>query len=84
MPSTPHLGFLGAKVLAPVRSEPRAWLANERTFLSWAHMSSLLAAVAIGLATKSSHPLRIAGMLLATPACLFVFYALRRHVRLFD
>ena len=85
MPSTPHLGFLGAKVLAPVRSEPRAWLANERTFLSWAHMSSLLAAVAIGLATKSSHPLRLAGMLLATPACLFVFYALRRyHVRLFE
>ena len=68
-----------------MRSEPRAWLANERTFLSWAHMSSLLAAVAIGLATKSSHPLRIAGMLLATPACLFVFYALRRyHVRLFE
>ena len=30
-------------------------------------------------------PARIAGMLLATPACLFVLYALRRyHVRLFE
>ena len=33
----------------PVNVEPKVWLANQRTFLKWAHVSVLLATLSIGL-----------------------------------
>lgn len=33
----------------PVRVEPKVWLANQRTFVKWQHISVLLAALSLGL-----------------------------------
>ncbi|KAI9811022.1 MAG: Phosphate metabolism transcription protein [Thelocarpon impressellum] len=37
------------KNAGPVRVEPKVWLANQRTFVKWQHVSVLLASLAIGL-----------------------------------
>ena len=33
----------------PVQVEPKVWLANQRTFIKWQHISVLLASLALGL-----------------------------------
>ena len=37
------------KDMNPVRVEPKVWLANERTFIKWQHISVLLASLSLGL-----------------------------------
>ena len=37
------------KDMNPVRVEPKVWLANQRTFIKWQHISVLLAALSLGL-----------------------------------
>ena len=37
------------KNAGPVRVEPKVWLANQRTFIKWQHVSILLASLALGL-----------------------------------
>ncbi|KAK4698025.1 putative membrane protein, partial [Lecanoromycetidae sp. Uapishka_2] len=37
------------KDMAPVRVEPKVWLANQRTFIKWQHISVLLASLSLGL-----------------------------------
>ncbi|OLL24041.1 Vacuolar transporter chaperone 2 [Neolecta irregularis DAH-3] len=42
-----------AKNQGPVRVETKVWLANERTFLKWMHMATLLATLSLGLLNGS-------------------------------
>ena len=37
------------KDMDPVRVEPKVWLANQRTFIKWQHISVLLATLSLGL-----------------------------------
>ena len=37
------------KDMNPVRVEPKVWLANQRTFIKWQHISVLLASLSLGL-----------------------------------
>ena len=37
------------KDMNPVRVEPKVWLANQRTFIKWQHISVLLATLSLGL-----------------------------------
>ena len=75
----------GVTVVAPVRAEPRAWLANERTFLSWMQAASTLVVVSSAIVTAADYPyMRLVGIMLAAPAMLFVLqatllYYMRRH-----
>ncbi|KAK1750020.1 VTC domain-containing protein [Echria macrotheca] len=39
----------------PLQIEPKVWLANERTFLKWQHISILLGGLAISLYTAAGH-----------------------------
>jgi uncharacterized membrane protein YidH (DUF202 family) len=57
------LGFGGPTDTVPQRLEPKTFLASERTFLSWMHMSITIGSIAAALlafsaeATKSSSPM---------------------------
>ena len=42
------------KDMNPVRVEPKVWLANERTFIKWQHISVLLASLSLGLYNAAS------------------------------
>ena len=69
-------------VVVPLRAEPRAWLANERTFLSWANSASTLSVIAVGLTLATdAQPLRLVALLLVAPAAFFVLYAAVTHYR---
>ena len=37
------------KDMGPIRVEPKVWLANQRTFVNWCHVSVLLASLSLGL-----------------------------------
>ena len=68
-------------VLAPLRLDARVWLANERTFLSWMGISSILTTFAGGLTVISEgSATQTASVLILTAASLiFVLYATHMH-----
>ncbi|MCJ1442632.1 MAG: Phosphate metabolism transcription protein [Stictis urceolatum] len=43
------------KESGPVRVEPKVWLANQRTFVKWQHISVLLATLALALYNSADH-----------------------------
>ena len=47
-PGVRHPGKL-IKDMNPVKVEPKVWLANQRTFIKWQHVSVLLATLSLGL-----------------------------------
>ncbi|KAI9878786.1 MAG: Phosphate metabolism transcription protein [Pleopsidium flavum] len=47
-PGVRHPGQL-IKDSGPVKVEPKVWLANQRTFIKWQHISVLLASLSLGL-----------------------------------
>lgn len=47
-PGVRHPGTL-IKDMNPVKVEPKVWLANQRTFIKWQHISVLLATLSLGL-----------------------------------
>jgi uncharacterized membrane protein YidH (DUF202 family) len=57
------LGFGGPADVVPQRLEPKTFLASERTFLSWMHMSITLGSIAAALlafaaeSSKSKSPM---------------------------
>ena len=53
----------------PVRVEPKVWLANQRTFIKWQHISVLLASLSLGLYNA-------AGVSNSTARALAVVYTL--------
>ena len=68
-------------VLAPLRLDARVWFANERTFLSWMGISSILTTFAGGLnVINEGSVMQTASVLLLTAASLiFVVYATHMH-----
>ena len=68
-------------VLAPLRLDARVWFANERTFLSWMGISSILTTFAGGLTVISEgSATQTASVLVLTAASLiFVLYATHMH-----
>ena len=71
-----------AVVLSPMRVEPRAYMANERTLLSWLHMSALLATVATGIvALADTSEMKLTGILVGAPAVLFICHAVVLYFR---
>ena len=66
----------------PMKVEPKVFFANERTLLSWLHMSVTLGTISAGLLTLSGSSKggaassKVVGMILLPLAVLFVVYAL--------
>ncbi|KAJ5364591.1 uncharacterized protein N7496_010304 [Penicillium cataractarum] len=56
----------------PVRVESKVWLANQRTFIKWLHISILLSSLSLGLYNSAGKHNRIAHAL----AIVYTFFAL--------
>ncbi|KAI1953971.1 Phosphate metabolism transcription protein [Ophidiomyces ophidiicola] len=57
----------------PVRVEAKVWLANQRTFIKWQHISVLLAAVSLGLYNAAGPKNPIARTLAIVYTCFALF-----------
>ncbi|KAF1938471.1 Mis6-domain-containing protein [Clathrospora elynae] len=57
----------------PVRVEPKVWLANQRTFLKWQHVSVLLASLSLGLFNAAGEGNDIARALAVVYTCIAAF-----------
>lgn len=51
------------KDAGPVRVEPKVWLANQRTFIKWMHISVLLATLSLSLYNAAGKHNRVAQVL---------------------
>lgn len=60
------------KDLGPVRVESKVWLANQRTFIKWLHISILLSSLSLGLYNAAGKHNRVAQAL----AVVYTFFAL--------
>ena len=61
------------KDMNPVRVEPKVWLANERTFIKWQHISVLLASLSLGLYNAAGEDNRIAQSLAVVYTIIALF-----------
>lgn len=59
----------------PVQVEAKVWLANQRTFLKWQHVSILLASLSIGLYNAAGTHNYIARWLALVYTCIAIFAA---------
>ena len=68
-------------VLAPLRLDARVWFANERTFLSWMGISSILTTFAGGLTviSEGSATQTTSVLVLTAASLIFVLYATHMH-----
>jgi hypothetical protein len=57
----------------PVRVEAKVWLANQRTFIKWQHVSVLLASLSLGLYNAAGEGNDIARALAVVYTCVAVF-----------
>ena len=76
------LGFAAppADIVFPVRVEPRAYFANERTLLNWFDLAATLTIVGAALQSgRNSFAVQSVGLALSCPAAAFVLYALRMY-----
>lgn len=60
----------------PVRVESKVWLANQRTFIKWQHVSILLATLSLGLYNAAGEDNDIARTLAIVYTCFALFAAL--------
>jgi SPX domain protein involved in polyphosphate accumulation/uncharacterized membrane protein YphA (DoxX/SURF4 family) len=70
-PGVRHPG-VWIKDTGPVRVESKVWLANQRTFIKWLHISILLSSLSLGLYNAAGKQNRIAQAL----AVVYTFFAL--------
>lgn len=70
-PGVRHPG-IWIKDSGPVRVESKVWLANQRTFIKWLHISILLSSLSLGLYNAAGKHNRIARAL----AIVYTFFAL--------
>ncbi|KAF3393984.1 Vacuolar transporter chaperone 2 [Penicillium rolfsii] len=70
-PGVRHPG-IWIKDSGPVRVESKVWLANQRTFIKWLHVSILLSSLSLGLYNAAGKHNRIAQAL----AVVYTFFAL--------
>ncbi|KAL2002890.1 hypothetical protein VTN02DRAFT_5607 [Thermoascus thermophilus] len=64
------------KDAGPVRVESKVWLANQRTFIKWQHVSVLLATLSLGLYNAAGEDNDIARTLAIVYTCFALFAAL--------
>lgn len=64
------------KDAGPVRVESKVWLANQRTFIKWQHVSVLLATLSLGLYNAAGKDNDIARTLAIVYTCFALFAAL--------
>jgi len=57
----------------PVRVEAKVWLANQRTFIKWQHVSVLLASLSLGLYNAAGEGNNIARALAVVYTCIAAF-----------
>eukprot|EP01032_Pedospumella_encystans_P038367 gene38367-43461_t len=67
----------------PVKVEPKVYFANERTFLSWLHMSVTLASISVAIVAfaEANEWSQVYGMLLLPVAIAFTAYALWMYTK---
>ncbi|KAJ5169060.1 uncharacterized protein N7482_004654 [Penicillium canariense] len=70
-PGVRHPG-IWIKDSGPVRVESKVWLANQRTFIKWLHISILLSSLSLGLYNAAGKHNRVAQAL----AIVYTFFAL--------
>jgi SPX domain protein involved in polyphosphate accumulation/uncharacterized membrane protein YidH (DUF202 family) len=70
-PGVRHPG-IWIKDTGPVRVESKVWLANQRTFIKWLHISILLSSLSLGLYNAAGKHNRVAQAL----AVVYTFFAL--------
>ncbi|KAJ5126170.1 hypothetical protein N7448_005481 [Penicillium atrosanguineum] len=70
-PGVRHPG-VWIKDTGPVRVESKVWLANQRTFIKWLHISILLSSLSLGLYNAAGKHNRVAQAL----AAVYTFFAL--------
>ena len=70
-PGVRHPG-VWIKDAGPVRVESKVWLANQRTFIKWLHISILLSSLSLGLYNAAGKHNRIA----QTLAVVYTFFAI--------
>ncbi|KAF7719245.1 Uncharacterized protein PECH_004827 [Penicillium ucsense] len=70
-PGVRHPGFW-IKDQGPVRVESKVWLANQRTFIKWLHVSILLSTLSLGLYNAAGKHNRVAIVL----AYVYTFFAI--------
>ena len=61
------------KDMAPVRVEPKVWLANQRTFIKWQHISVLLASLSLGLYNAAGESNNIARIIAVVYTLIALF-----------
>ncbi|KAJ3072175.1 vacuolar transporter chaperone [Podochytrium sp. JEL0797] len=64
------------RIVIPVRIEPKVYLANERTFLSWLHYVITLCGMGLGLINFGDKVGQIAGLMFNVVGFLFMGHAL--------
>lgn len=57
----------------PVRVEPKVWLANQRTFIKWQHISVLLASLSLGLYNAAGEQNNVARILAVVYTLVAIF-----------
>eukprot|EP01034_Spumella_vulgaris_P026116 gene26116-32647_t len=67
----------------PIKVEPKVFFANERTFLSWLHMSVTLASISLAIvAFSESNPYsKIYGLVMLPVAIAFCAYSLGMYIK---
>ena len=71
-PGVRHPGQL-IKDSGPVKVEPKVWLANQRTFIKWQHVSLLLASLSLGLYNAAGESQSVARSLAIVYTLIAVF-----------
>ena len=61
------------KDMGPVRVEPKVWLANQRTFIKWCHVSILLASLSLALFNAAGPSNTVARVLAVTYTLVALF-----------
>ncbi|KAL7420379.1 GTPase regulator Nrf1 [Cryptotrichosporon argae] len=64
------------RIALPVRVEPKVFFANERTFLSWLHVATVLGGLAVGLLNFGDKTGKIAAAMYTLIAIGVMLYAL--------
>ncbi|OUM65827.1 hypothetical protein PIROE2DRAFT_35080, partial [Piromyces sp. E2] len=63
-------------IAIPMRVEPKVWLSNERTFLSWCSTAIILASLAITILSNKSPLAKISGSLFSISSVIVMLYGL--------
>lgn len=71
-PGIRHPG-IWIKDRGPVKVEAKVWLANQRTFIKWQHVSVLLASLSLGLYNAAGENNNVARVLAVVYTCVALF-----------